>query len=80
MNLLTKLIEFPFIRVCSACCGYALDVVRLFLWIANQFVFLGKSICFPWQINLNSSAIQFEFLSKSIYFAEKSDVYCGAKC
>ncbi|MDD7173213.1 MAG: hypothetical protein SO375_10305 [Prevotella sp.] len=55
-----------------ACCGYALDVVRIFLWIANQFVFLGKSICFPQQINLNSSANQFTLLRKMMFIAVQS--------
>ena len=56
----------------SVCCGYALDVVRIFLWIANQFVFLGKSICFPQQINLNSSANQFTLLRKVMFIAVQS--------
>jgi len=56
----------------SACCGYALDVVRIFLWIANQFVFLSKSICFPQQINLFSLANQFTLLRKVMFSAVQS--------
>jgi len=39
--------------------------------IANQIVFLSKSIYFPQQINLFSSANQFIFLSKFIEIADQ---------
>ena len=39
--------------------------------MANQFVFLSKSIYFPQQINLLSSANQFIFLSKFIEIADQ---------
>ena len=55
---------------------YHIPPLQLSPAIANQFVFLSKSIYFPQQINLFSSANQFTFLSKSIYFPQQIHWIC----
>ena len=44
----------------------------IFPWCATAIPLDSKSICFPWQINLNSSANQFTLLRKVMFVAMQS--------